>query len=755
MNAMSQKRIIRIYAFLSVCFFLISTSISGSPDDTVRILHADNPLHCLSPESLFIDGDGYILIDGRNNLARVKYINSDGVTTKTAISTIPLPDAASLPCDILPSPWGIDRVVPASSGLWAVPAPYADAVAEHFDSATGEFIERLPNPGLRVSGLATGPDGDVWAIGQRLLLNIANGNALNLGANIRHIDTAVGHPLGFLIFEQPDLFLIETTGIIRWRIGLDGIIDGFLSPIDIATGPDGTIAICAVICDLSDPENHDEYFSIRNEALARDDENVLFAVEDALRANLGTGFALLLIEPDGTVTDAIEMNSVPIACAVDQNSRAHVLTQRWDNWGISILDPRLDEGFEVLEIPFGAPGMISPHRIVAGRDGSLYWDDIIAGEIDEFWGIGRLNRSGSGELFSLGTSDTSDEVEYLYTEQITDFIRRTTSLAVNPDSGLLIGYQEFSLIIPDESTDAIDEEPPYSSLVMSLDRNGNLLRNETTTAITGYDCSTSELFPHENGTIAVFTGTDMPAPVGFLGVDGSWSTLENLNITGPLGNGRIGEIKDGLIGWFLQRSDEEMTTRWLKINDDLDGSHEITLLDAINARFLESDPITDTIWVTIDDGEIFQLDASGMRVNGIWDNRLASGAVGHPLDDAVKVADGLAVLDREHRAIFLITPDAFTVPLYASDEDVNEAIALIRSALWGWNDMYGAYPPDSPDLLDNILTYSDREIVRRAFLGGRIYNYNPTDLGYTFTVWSAATDHPVLICDRSDIETIY
>ena len=358
------------------------TSGQSGDSSPVSVILADNPDECLSLESIFIVNDGYILIDGRNNRGRVKLVSGDGEIEAGILPTLPLPHAASLPSDILPSPWGLDRVVPTDDAFYAVPASWAGAPAEKFDRQTGEFIERLGDVGLRVSGMVVGPDGDAWAVGRRIMLNVSSGTgeSIDCSGMLRHIDGAAGHPMGFVLLEQPYVMLMESSGVIRWRVSMEEVIDGFLSPFDIATGPDGTIALCCVVCDLSDEANHDEYFRLRDESLSRDDEDVLFAVEDALRSNLGTGFIVILFDSEGTVTDAIEVDGAPVACGVDSSGRVHVVLQDESGWSVSMLDPRLDEGVELFRVPYGNPAMISPHRLASGPDGTLYWDDVIPGE---------------------------------------------------------------------------------------------------------------------------------------------------------------------------------------------------------------------------------------------------------------------------------------------------------------------------------------------------------------------------------------
>jgi len=737
----------------------ISFAASGASADAVTVLVGDEPGECLSLESLFIDGDGYVLIDGRNNRGRVKFVGAEGTVLGAVMSTVPLPDAASLPPDILPSPWGLDRVAVSTDSLWAVPAAWSGAIAERFDRRTGSFIERIPDPGLRTGGLTVGPQGDIWAVGRRILVNLSGGNPdmLNLGGALQHIDSAVGHPLGFVILAEPDLLFVEPSGVIRWRMPMDGIVDGYVSPYDIATGPDGTIAVCGVVCDLSDPENRNEYFRLRNESLARDDEDVLFATEDALRSNLGVSFVLLLVRADGTVTDAIEIDSSPVACAVDAHGRAHVLLQHQTGWSISILDPRLDEGIKVCDILYGTPAIVAPHRLTSGPDGSLYWDDVIPGQAAESWGIERLLPSTSAGMFSLSGSEGG--IRRVISEPVGDFVRLTSALAVLPDDRIFTAYRDYPFDIlndPDLYTDQdTNSAPPFTSSIALIDASGGILRRDETEAVVGGTSYPAEMLAQGENVVAAWAGPSEGVPVGILSQDGLWSPAEGLGVAGPLIDARLGRTSSGLIGWFLQPGMDLADVRWLTMDTDLAWSDDIERLGALRCRFLESDPDTDSLWLTIDDGEIMQFDLATQRVTGIWENRLPSGAPGHMVDDAAAIRGGLAVLDREHRAIILVGPEGFAPPPLAAESEVSEALSVLRAALQEWKNTNGDWPVPSPGLLDEILLPDDRLRVQRAFIGGRIYQYRPSQTGYTFTAWSATSDQPALMCTASTVDTVY
>jgi len=733
----------------------------------IKILVADDPESCLSLESFAVTDSGYMLVDGRNNMARVKFIDETGSVLKTGVPTIPLPDAASLPADILPTPWGLDRIALSSDSIWAVPSTWSGAIAERFDFETGDFIERIPDPGLRVNGMITGPGGDVWAVGRRILVNVSSGTleSINLTGSVLHIDTAVGHPLGFLIYEQPDLLLVDSNKIIQWRISLDGILDNFVSPLDIATGPDGSIAIGAVLCDLSVPEDRDEYYNIREGCFMNDDEETLFFLEDTLREKLSVGYALIMMDPDGTVTAVKEMVTPPTAVSIDSTGRYHVLSQESDGWGIYIWDPRLDREIEVMHIPMGIPAMIAPHRLASGRDGSLYWDDIISDPVSESWGIARLPMSSGSGLFSLGSGTESDSksapIEWVFREPLMDFIRRLTSLAVTDDGDIWFGVTEFPLVIPGDGDtgstvpEDLTEQAPYSNFFRRYDRAGNRLLDLNIESMTGVECFVSDIISGPDGTAAALGATDTSSPFGGIDNNGTWTPYPGYLNDRVIAHARIGRVPDKIVAWMLVGEDFSLVNRWVFMNEDFSGPTENETLGILGCRLLATDNVNGKIYVTIDDGEIFRLNAENLHLDGIWTNRLMSGAPGHTLDDAVVTSDGLAVLDREHRTVLLFTPDAFTEPQISTDLDVDEAVGYVRSAFLDFKTLYGAYPDPSPHLLYDILPFNEYEKVKRAFIGGRIYNYSATEMGYSFTVWSASADQPVLHCTESDTAEYY
>jgi len=749
------RKIISILT-LSLLVFTVPMSLMATDTTGVQILVADNPDYCLSLESLSVTDDGYMLVDGRNNRARVKFIDDAGNMVRTGVSTIPLPRAASLPADILPSPWGLDRIAVGGDGIWAVPASWSGAIAEKFDLQTGDFIERIPDPGFRVSGMVTGPNGDVWAVGQRMLVNVSSGEmqSFNLSNNIFHIDSAVGHPLGFLIYQQPELLLLDSNGIIRWRLNLDGVLDWFISPLDIAAGPDGSIAIGAVLCDLSVQEDFDEYFTIREGCFNHDDEETLFVLEDTLRDKLSVGFALLMIDPEGTITAVKEMGTPPMSVAVDSIGRYHVLSQEDDGWGIYIWDPRLGEEIEVMHIPMGTPSIIAPHRLAYGRDGSLYWDDVYSETEMDYWGIARLLPTTQSGLFTLG-AEKEAEIEWVLREPMLDFIRRITSLAVTDSGDIWFGITEFPFFIPEETPDAqsgenSDEALPYTTHLRRYDRSGNLMLDYNTDDLTQTDCFMTDLLVESGGIYAALGATDTELPFGKVNVSGRWEPSPHFTNNGLIAHARMGRLPGKIISWMLAGDNYSLEPQWFMMNEDLSGVEENEFLEMLGCRLLATDDVNGKIYVTIDDGEIFQLDGTDLFMEGLWTNRMPSGAPGHSLDDAVLTADGLTVLDREHRALLLLEPEIFTEPQLSTGNDVDNAIGLIRVALSGFKTMYGQFPSWSPSLLDDILSYNDLEKIKRAFIGGRIYNYSFTEVGYDFVVWSAAADQPVVYCTESD-----
>jgi hypothetical protein len=348
-------------------------------------------------------------------------------------------------------------------------------------------------------------------------------------------------------------------------------------------------------------------------------------------------------------------------------------------------------------------------------------------------------------------------MRWIYSEDIGDFIRLTTALAVGRDGSIWAGLQDFPMEVlsGDDSEYLETAEAPYISSLITIDRNGNVVRRAEASEIMGCPAVASEIYIRDDSAIVGWAGMIEGEPLGILGADFSWTPSPGLGVAAPVSNARLGALSTGLIGWFNRPQAETSNSLWLAIEPDLGASTEINRLTTVRARFLESDPSTDTIWATIDDGEIFQIDASTLRVTSIWDNRLPSGAPAHPIDDAAILADGLAILDREHRAIMLLAPGAFAPPGLASEGDVAEALRAIRASLWLWKDTYGEFPQPSPGLLDKIMYADDRETVRRAFLGGTFFQYRPSETGFTFVAWIATPEQPVLICDQSTYEAVY
>jgi hypothetical protein len=402
--------------------------------------------------------------------------------------------------------------------------------------------------------------------------------------------------------------------------------------------------------------------------------------------------------------------------------------------------------------------MVAPHRLASATDGSLYWDDVTATESGEYWGIAKLAPSSAGGVFSLGGIDITDSsgVSRVYREPAGNFVRQTSAVAVDSNGEIRVGVQDFSFdVLNDPGMEFIENlEAPYTSSLLTIDSDGYLVRNESSVDIVGVVSPCVELVPNAGSLIAAWAGMGVNGAIGILN-SGAWVPSADLIFPDYLLNAKIGFSGNGFFTWMNFPDGDSTETRWFEVRPDLTGGTAIDRLDAIEARFLESDRVSGNLWVTIDDGEIFQLDAGNLNVTGIWNNRLPSGAPGHPLDDAAKITDGLAVLDREHRAIFLVEPDGFTRPTLASQADIDDAINAIRAALRDIRERYGTYPPPSLDLLDNILAYSDLEIVKWAFIGGRIFHYRPSETSYTFAVWSGTAEQPVLIVSEFNIQVIY
>ncbi len=745
----------RTNTLLTIFAILLATLPAFSQDyagNGISVLLADDPAQCLNLEGLFIDGDSYVFIDGRNNTGRVKFIAADGAIQSTGVSTVPLPNAASLPGDILPSPFGLDRVVPTDDALWAVPAPWSGAIAEIFDRDSGAFRERLTYPMTPALGLAIGPESDVWAVMSRKLQNLSSPSVppLDLSGAFAHIDNATGHPIGFVVLSQPDLTLVETSGVIRWRLDLNTLVNGFLSPMDVAAGPDGTIAVCAAICETADESILEDYFALRDECLARGDIEALHGVEDAVRTSFLMGFALILIDSDGTVADAIELSSAPVACAVDSNGRVHLMTQELSGWAISILDPRINEGIPQCVIPYGLPTLVSPHRLASGPDGSLYWDDLNPSTEEQVWGISRMFASNG--VFSLGDAESGPR--RVYEEFLTDSLRVTTALEIGPTGEIWVGCQDF---LWDPEIDDSQEEPgfPYVSSILRVAGDGNLLQRIGPSEEFGPASVPSDLFAYDSGMLCVWAGAEDYSIFQNVAPESSWAPAYELPIGAPISNSRIGATQSGYLGWFtLPESDSEIMY-WSRADENMNVWGGIDRLGTLGCRFLASDPGEDVVYVTIDDGEIFRLDGVALQVTGIWYNRLPSEAPGHPLNDAECLSSGLAILDREHRAILQLSPDAFEAPLTASEADITDALSAIRNALWEYKDSNGDYPSPSPSLLDDLLDVNELETVRRAFLGGRIYDYRPSETDYAFVAWSAGPYQPALACNLSQTSEVH
>lgn len=740
----------KLFFTLLLLFILFSVSDGSSKAQTippeVEILLADNPDDCLLLETVYVDGENYIFIDGRNNTGRVKFTDSTGQIQRSLISTIPLPNAASLPCDYPVSPFGADRVVLTDNYLYALPANWSDSLAEKFEPEAGDFLERIPGMGIVPSGLFSDSSSNVWGFLDSSLfeIDVENPRVLNLAGSVPLIDCAAWSPAGFVVISQPDIILVDSTGIIRWRVGLDGVTDYFLSPVDLACGSDGTIAVAAVTCGNADETTVSEYFSFRTELIRMDETEVLWDIEDSFRSTFQTGSVILILDISGNVTDAIDFPGMPVSIDVDDIGRIHVLHSDSNGWIVTVLDPRLNQGFTSCEIPFGNPRLKSPHALALNPENRLIWDDLITEDFTVSWGINCL--ADQEGIFALGAD--SDPVDIIYSDPNLETIRLVNALVMDSSGDMWLSCQDYSF-------DFYAADPETSDITVKTNRllgisnSGEVLLNIEQGPIE----SVAELHLAAQGLLGVFASPDPGVKWGFFSPDGSFSQMPTFLDGYSVLNANLGTNGSANLGWFLVEREEKVSGRFVEFSEDWTTTLENHKLTALECRLLDSSPITGVTYITVDDGEIFRLDNS-FNVTGVYSNRLESGAVCHPLDSAVAENSSLDILDREHRAIIRINPGAFTAPQVATSNEIDEALIIIRSAMYEYLENNHVYPPATPDILEEILEFNEREIVRRAFLGGRIYNYEPHDTGYYFTAWSAEPDQSVLLCDQTSEETI-
>jgi hypothetical protein len=750
-----------IFPILIAAIFLITMTLSPAKSasiDSVKILVADDPHQCIQLEGIFLDGDNYLIIDGKNNMGIVKYMKPDGTITATGVPALPLPDAASLPLELSASPFGLDRVLADDKFIYVIPAPWARTSAEMFTRNEGTFIRRLADLGAETQGLVTGPSGKTWAVAGSSIVDISSddGDHLNLSSFAPRIDTVSGSPLGFLVYSSPNLTLIEPSGFNRWTVGLDGITDNFLSPMDIACGSDGTIAILAQSCTFDDPSIRQDYDKIRTEAISEGNEQAIFSLEESLRSNFGTGYVLVLLRADGTVTDIVDLNTPTVACAVDPSGRVHLLSYISDPngsaWDLTIIDPKLNKALPQCKIPEGSPVLISPHRFTSGPDGSFYWDDVVPEGNNLNWGINRLSPASSSPFALTSTQ----KISQIFNQKFTGTLGLATSLAVGASGEKWVGMQEYPLNL-DSGKPPEDNKVLLTCTILHLGSDGVLIDKYSPPPDFSEWSVPSELVPLPDTLVTAWAMPEVTtSPLVSLSEDGTWGALKAAIKLKAISTVRIGQTAKGYLGWFSvpNSSGEFEESRWFSFDSQFNGAMPIERLSASGSRILGSDPINKELYVTIDDGEIFSLNAETLLINGIWTNRFPSGSQIYSLNEGLCTPDGLAILDRQHRSIFRLTRDKFIHPQSANEIDVMTSIAAIQKALAAVKNSTGSYPIWWPNLLEQLLDSSGFDLMQQAFIGGRIYNYRPTKVGYTFTVWSAALDQPILICSPTDVRTI-
>ncbi|HEX9745836.1 MAG TPA: hypothetical protein VGB30_10465 [bacterium] len=739
------KQVIIAFAIL-----LLPTLAYASP----QILVADPPDQCLSLEQIILDGDNYILVDGRSNSARIKFMDSSGNITGTGVPTIPLPDSASLPGDILPSPFGLDRVTVTDTNIWTLPATWAFSPAEKFSRASGEFEDRLPDYGVYPYGLISDPNGDVWAVTNSSIINITSDTSRELFPSTPdlHIDNVIAHPIGFVVLGMPDLMLIDSSGIVRWRLSMENILDEFVSPVDICVSSDGTICVSAITCFPPDGGTLAEYYDIRVMALEQEDLEALYGVEDAFRSNFMTGYVIFTVAVDGTVRDVIDYASMPQSVGIDDQGRIHVLSSESSGWAVTILDTRVNQGFPAAFIPYGSPSMISPHALALGPDGSIYWDDIIPTAESYNWGI--LKLAPSTGVFSLGSS-SNPQPTVVYSDPSLSGFRLATAMECDSDGNIWVGCVDLnpSVIDPEMS----DETAGFhDSSILKISRSGNLL-------------STNNQI--NSGTeIAYVEDLHWSAPQMYTAVSdlagSSWYgkfTGDNFSIdevVTDISGLSVSDINfsagiDSTLIWLADPDNRDRTIQIYECSNDLLSAAPIPKLEAIGCTVLDTDPLTGEIYVSLSDAEFLILDPSDYSITGIMTSRLPGGAPTHPITDSVGTSDGIVILDTEHRALIRYSKSDFETPYRAIDSDIDEALTLIRERFWQYKDTTGDYPPFAIDMLNGLFEQQELEILKRAFVGGRIYNYDPLDTGYSFKVWLATQGNPVATVYPSYEELIY
>ncbi|MFH1675798.1 MAG: hypothetical protein ABIC40_02150 [bacterium] len=743
-------------------FFGPANYTRSTASNAFSVMVGDKPAECLSLENIRYDNGNYILIDGRNNTGRVKIISPDGKILNAFVSSIPLPDSASLPPDSPPSPFGTDRCIATSDSFVCTPAKWSGRSAEFFDRKTGEFRKSFSEIGPPIIGMTQSRSGDLWAVTSDALvdLSVVPINAINLASAGIFIDNAVAHPLGFVVLSQPNLFMIEPGGFVRWRIPLNEIIDGFVSPIDFAVSENGTTVLIGCICDLTD-EEVDDYISLRSDLISASDIDRISNLENSVRDIALTDYAAIFIKPSGEIADVLRINEKPIACDSDSSARAHILTRNENGWSIFIIDPKIDQPIKVCDIPYGTPSIVSPHRISADSSGRVFWDDLAPVGENSQYAIFSYKQNDKGSLFKLG--DSTDEPDLFYSENLPGLVRITTALGIRTDGSVLVGYTDFFADTLAFETDNANEFPASvpseekiaSSSIMEIDPTGKLVdktNNSETENENGHSGIPIDFIASGNSILAIFR-IDETLRGYLIQPDGTMNEIPDFPSVNPLEDARMVRINRGYVGWFL-KWDDPPSTKFFTFDENLSDRREIGRLEKINCRLIAGIPDKKTFFATIDGCEIFKIDSDNMEVTGVLYNRLESGVPAHPIDDAVWADGKLMILDREHRAILSVDTDFFENPPSAFIEDTESAIAVIRSALSEYYKNMGEYPLWYPTLLDVLLDDNDRDLVNRFFIAGRIYDYRVMPTGYSFLVWSAAYGQPVLYCDQNQtIET--
>jgi hypothetical protein len=329
------------------------------------------------------------------------------------------------------------------------------------------------------------------------------------------------------------------------------------------------------------------------------------------------------------------------------------------------------------------------------------------------------------------------------------------ALAVGQEGDIWIALQEFLLNQP--LSGSADEDAPLGrSAVLHISDDGVLVRRDTISDGTLTQRTPLEITPAGDSVQTIWSTLDQPEPVVLnLSRNGLFTPVESFPWIESLTGAKIQKAKTGYVGWFDTQGESNERAQWYRFGDYFANASAIDRLNALGCRLLGSDPSRSVLYVTIDDGEIFRLDSESLRVTGVWANRFATGAPGYPLDNGVWTSQGLAVLDREHRAALCIPDDILEIPPLMTDVEVTQAIDTIKTALGEYKTSYGSYPAFSPGLLGRILDPSELETVGRCLIGGRIYWYETSQTGFRFVAWSAAADQPALVCSQDSAEPVY